>query len=84
MELVTIVGFLAAVCTTISYIPQLIKVMHSKSTRDLSLTTFSLLFLGLSLWLAYGILLKNAPLIAANIITLFFISMILIHKIKYK
>jgi len=83
MDFITVVGFLAAVCTTISYLPQLIKTMHSKRTRDLSLTTFSLLFIGLSLWLAYGILLMDAPLIIANVITLFFISMILIHKIKY-
>ena len=84
MELVIIIGFLAAFCSTISYIPQLLKVMHSKSTKDLSLTTFLLLFLGLSLWLTYGILKRDVPLMAANIITLFFILMILVHKIKYK
>ena len=83
MNFITIIGLLAAFCTTISYIPQLIKTMHSKSTRDLSLTTFSLLFLGLSLWLVYGILLRNLPLIIANTVSIFFISMILIHKIKY-
>ena len=83
MDVTNIVGFTAAFLTTISYIPQVIKVMRSKSTEDLSLATFLLLFLGLSLWLVYGILLKNAPLIVANIITLFFISMILIHKLKY-
>ena len=84
MDVTSIIGFIAAFFTTISYIPQLIKVMRSKSTEDLSLTTFLLLFLGLCLWLVYGILLKNFPLIIANVITLFFISLILIHKIKYK
>ncbi len=84
MDVTNIVGFTAAFLTTISYIPQVIKVMRSKSTEDLSLATFLLLFLGLSLWLVYGILLKNFPLIIANVITLFFISLILIHKIKYK
>ena len=84
MDVTNIVGFTAAFLTTISYIPQVIKVMRSKSTEDLSLTTFLLLFLGLCLWLVYGILLKNFPIIIANIITLFFISLILIHKIKYK
>ena len=84
MDVTSIIGFIAAFFTTISYIPQLIKVMRSKSTEDLSLATFLLLFLGLSLWLVYGILLKNFPLIIANVITLFFISLILIHKIKYK
>ena len=84
MDVTSIIGFTAAFLTTISYIPQVIKVMRSKSTEDLSLATFLLLFLGLSLWLVYGILLKNFPLIIANVITLFFISLILIHKIKYK
>ncbi|HJZ19157.1 MAG TPA: SemiSWEET transporter [Candidatus Nanoarchaeia archaeon] len=84
MNLTIIVGFFAGALTTVSYIPQAIKVWKSKSTKDLSLITFLLLILGLSLWLTYGILLKDLPLIIANAVAISLIFVILLHKLKYK
>ena len=83
MDFVTIIGLLGAFCTTVAYFPQAFKVIKTKRTRDLSLLMYILIFFGLSFWLAYGILLRSAPLIIANTITLVTTSVILIMKLKY-
>ncbi|MFA5271457.1 MAG: SemiSWEET transporter [Candidatus Omnitrophota bacterium] len=78
-----IVGVAAGVLTTAAFLPQLIRVVKTKHTKDLSLITFSLFSLGVSLWLIYGILLKELPIILANAFTLVFAILIVIMKIKY-
>ncbi|MFH1380977.1 MAG: SemiSWEET transporter [Candidatus Omnitrophota bacterium] len=82
-DYITIVGLIAAICTTIAFFPQIIMVYRTKQTRDLSLPTFLLLTTGIFLWLLYGILLGNFPIILANAITLIGCLYILIMKIKY-
>ncbi|MEM2121150.1 MAG: SemiSWEET transporter [Candidatus Woesearchaeota archaeon] len=84
MNFITIIGFLAAACSTISFLPQAIKTIRTKSTKDLSLGTYFLITTGISLWLIYGILLKDLPIITANGIALVFAMTILIMIIKYK
>ncbi|MBU4299099.1 SemiSWEET transporter [Patescibacteria group bacterium] len=81
---ITIIGLVAATCTTISFAPQAIKIIKTKHTKDLSLAMYLILTMGIFLWLVYGILIKNLPIIIANTITLLFSSTILILKIKYK
>ncbi len=66
----TIIGMLAATLTMFSFIPQIIKVLKNKSAKDVSLITILQLSLGVSLWIAYGIHLKNFIIIVANTITL--------------
>jgi MtN3 and saliva related transmembrane protein len=80
----TIIGLLAATCTTFSFLPQAVKVIRTKQTKDLSLVMYSVFTLGVFLWLMYGILVKDAPLIIANIITFILAAIILIMKIRYK
>lgn len=84
MNFIEIIGLFAAACTTSAYIPQAVKVMRTKHTKDLSLGMYILIVIGLFSWLAYGIFMKNLPLILANSITLIFASITLILKIKYK
>ena len=84
MDLFTIIGLVAAVCTTISFVPQAIRIIKTKHTKDLSLTMYSILTTGVFLWLAYGILVKDLPIILANGITLIFTATILFLIIKYK
>ncbi len=84
MDLFTIIGLMAATCTTISFLPQAIKTIRTKQTKDLSLAMYSILTIGIFLWLVYGIVIKDLPLIIANVITLLFTSTILILKIKHK
>jgi len=75
---------MAAVLTTISFVPQAIKTIKSRHTKDLSLFMYAILTTGVFLWFVYGILLMNAPLMLANGITLLFTATILVMKIKYK
>ncbi len=79
-----IIGTVAAVLTTISFVPQ---VWHSFKTRDvsgISLPMYSLFTIGVALWLVYGILLGAWPLIVANGITLCLAGAILQMKLTFK
>lgn len=75
-------GYLAAFCTTIAFIPQAVKVYKTKHTKDISLGMFTLLIAGFILWLWYGILLISYPIILANAITIIIAIYILITKVK--
>jgi len=75
-------GFFAAFCTTIAFIPQVIKVYKSKHTKDISLGMFLLLSLGIVLWIGYGLMIKSYPVVIANSITIILAGYILITKIK--
>ena len=78
------IGTVAAVLTTISFVPQ---VWHSFKTRDvsgISLPMYSIFTVGIALWLVYGILLQAWPLIFANGITLFLAGSILQMKLRFK
>jgi MtN3 and saliva related transmembrane protein len=63
------IGLLAAILTTAAYVPQAYKTIKTRSTGDLSMITFSTLFIGVIMWLIYGILIGDIPLILANIVT---------------
>lgn len=84
MVLSEIVGFIAATLTTLAYLPQVIKTWKSKSAADLSLGLFSILTTGVFLWLVYGIMIGNGPIIASNIITLLLTGSMLYFKLRYK
>jgi MtN3 and saliva related transmembrane protein len=78
------IGFLVTFCTTISFLPQAIKVYKSKSTKDISLYMFLIFTIGTFCWLIYGIVISSVPIMIANTITLILSFFILIYKIKYK
>jgi MtN3 and saliva related transmembrane protein len=83
MELITVLGLIAATLTTISFLPQAIKTSRTKHTKGLSLGMYSVLTTGVLLWIIYGILIRDLPLILANGITLIFTVTILFLIIKY-
>jgi MtN3 and saliva related transmembrane protein len=80
---IEIIGSLAAVLTTISWLPQALKTLRTRQTRDISLYAQIMLFIGIFLWLAYGVLITSWPLIGANIVTLVLVGTILTMKIRY-
>jgi MtN3 and saliva related transmembrane protein len=82
MSSVTILGLVAGCCTTLAYLPQVIKAWRTRSTRDISLGMFLLLVGGMALWLAYGILLGDLPLIVSNAVTFAFAATILYFKLR--
>jgi len=84
MTLTTIIGLVAAFCTTASFLPQAIQTIRTKNTSGISLSMYSLFAVGTLFWLIYGIADSNSPVIIANGITLVFAVIILIYKIIYK
>ena len=78
------IGSLAAVCTTLCWVPQALKIIREKQTQGISLVTQVVFTLGIALWLAYGLLLHNWPILLANAITLVFSLVILILKVRYR
>lgn len=79
-----LIGMVAAVLTTVAYVPQVAKIYRTKSARDVSFRMFSLLAVGVALWLVYGIMMRSAPLIFANFVTLVLSLTVLGLKIKYE
>ncbi len=84
MELTQIIGNIAAICTTWAFVPQVLQVIKTKDTKSISLWMYIFFIFWVSMWLIYGILIKELPIILANIFTLSLASIILAYKIKYK
>ena len=80
---IKLIGCAAATCTPVAYAPQFIKVWRTRSARDISLVMFLVMVLGIALWLTYGLLSGDAPLIVANAITMLLAGGILFMKLKY-
>jgi len=78
------VGSVAALCTTLCWLPQSIKIIREKRTEGISLITQSVFTFGTALWATYGLLLNNRPVLYANTVTLVFALTILILKIRYR
>lgn len=83
MVLVDVVGYVAASCTTLAFLPQALKAIRDKDTQSLSLGMYVLFTVGVVLWLAYGILKDDYAITLANAITVIFSLAILITKIRY-
>jgi MtN3 and saliva related transmembrane protein len=77
------IGSVAAVCTTIAFLPQLIRVWRRKSANDISLSMFLLFSFGVACWLVYGIGIGSWPITAANTVTLALALAILALKLRY-
>lgn len=80
---IDVIGYLAATMTTISFLPQLIRVVKLRSARDISLGMFLIFSLGTTFWLAYGLLVHSAPVAAANAVTLALSVSILVLKLRF-
>jgi MtN3 and saliva related transmembrane protein len=75
---VSIVGFLAATASTISFSPQAWKIIKSRDTEGLSSISYAITATAFALWLAYGVMLRSWPLILSNGICLALSSFILV------
>ena len=79
-----ILGIMAGTLTTISFIPQAVKIYKTKDAKNLSIATFCIFSCGVFLWLIYGIVTREWPIILANGVTLILILLIIVMKIKYR
>ena len=79
-----IVGLIAGICTSISLLPQLIKLLKNKKAEDISLFYLIILFIGLGLWIWYGVLRDDIPIMVTNGFSLIINGIIIVLGIKYK
>ncbi len=83
MTAIEILGLTAGTITSITFLPQVVKIWQTKSAKDLSLSMLLLLILGVSMWLAYGILVKDAAIIYTNSMVFIMSLIMLFFKWKY-
>lgn len=77
------IGYVAAILTTLSFVPQAIKIIRSKDTRGISLGMYAVFTVGVAFWLAYGVVLGSWPMILSNIVTFALAMTILGLKLRY-
>lgn len=82
--MLSIIGFMAALLTTAAYIPQAIKTIRTKQTKDISLWMYVMMSVGIVLWLLYGLYNMDWPIILANCVTILLVIPILVIKITSK
>jgi MtN3 and saliva related transmembrane protein len=82
MNIVDWIGYAAATLTTLSFVPQAWLSFRSRDVSGISLGMYSSFTIGIALWLLYGLLLRQWPLIVANSITLLLASAILALKLR--
>jgi MtN3 and saliva related transmembrane protein len=79
-----IIGYLAAVLTTLSFVPQAWHTFRTRDVSGISLGMYSAFTLGVALWLVYGLLLGAWPIVLANVITLALAAAILVMKLRFR
>lgn len=84
MQLSEFIGYVAAVLTTASFVPQAVHTFKTKDVRGISLTMYSTFVVGITLWLVYGVMLNAWPIVLANTVTLTLAVAILTMKLKYR
>lgn len=77
-----IIGIIAAILTTSGFIPQVYKIYKEKNAKGVSLTMYLILFIGVLLWLVYGILIGSLSIIIANSVTALLQLCVIIFKLK--
>jgi MtN3 and saliva related transmembrane protein len=77
MDSVTVLGLIVAAFTTASFVPQVVKTWRSGSSEDLSLGMYGLFAVGITLWLIYGALIRDLPIVLANGVTLVLVVAVL-------
>ena len=78
-----LIGLVAGTLTTAAFVPQVIKTIKLRETKDISLLMYAIFCIGLVLWLTYGIINQDLAIILANSITLVLSLIVLSFKIKY-
>ncbi|HMS33430.1 MAG TPA: SemiSWEET transporter [Ignavibacteria bacterium] len=83
MDKTLIIGLVAASFTTFAFLPQSLRAIRTKHTKDLSLPMLIMLEIGVVIWIIYGSLISDIPLLAANTISFIFVTITLVLKIRH-
>lgn len=81
MTLTDLLGYCAASLTTLSFLPQALLTLRTRNVAGISLGMYSAFTLGVALWLVYGLVLGQWPIVVANALTLLLASVILVMKV---
>jgi MtN3 and saliva related transmembrane protein len=81
--MITALGLLAALLTTVAFLPQVLHTLATRDTRGISLRMYVIFVAGVLLWLIYGLLTRDLPLIVANAVTLVLAGTILYLKLRH-
>ena len=84
MQLENFIGTAGGIVSSVTFLPQVIKIWKTKSAQDLSMMTLFFLILNVSLWLTYGLLKTDFPLIITNSIVLTMILIMVYFKLKFR
>lgn len=84
MASIEILGLVAGTITSITFLPQVIKIWQTRSAKDLSIMMLLLLMLGVILWLIYGLVIMSAAIIYTNSMVLAMSLIMLYFKLKFK
>jgi MtN3 and saliva related transmembrane protein len=84
MSVTEILGLVAGTITSITFLPQVIRLWQTRSVKDLSMVMVLLLTLGTCCWLTYGLLKNDAAIIYTNVMVLIMSLIIFYFKLKYK
>ena len=84
MDTTTLLGLVAGFLTTVAFVPQVHKIWKTRSAKDVSLPTFLAFALGVALWMVYGIVKQEPPIILWNAVTLVLAAAIVAMKLKFR
>ena len=76
------IGIIAGTLTTLAFLPQVLQVLKTRSTQDISLVMYIVFTTGVGFWLLYGILLGAWPVIISNVVTLVLAMIVLVVKLR--
>ena len=84
MDNITIIGLIAGLMTTFSFLPQVIEILKTKDVKSISLLMYGIYICGIVLYIIYGFLINEIVLILANFLSLIFGITMLCLKLRYK
>ena len=83
MSMIAVLGLAAGFCTTVAFVPQVLKTWQTRHTKDISLVMFLIYVSGLILWVVYGLAIGDVPIIVSNVVTFALAGTILYFKLRY-
>jgi MtN3 and saliva related transmembrane protein len=84
MQIAQIIGLAAGTITSITFLPQVIRIWKTRSAKDLSMLMMIMLIIGTLLWLSYGLMIRDAAIIYTNSMVLTMSMIMMFFKLKYK
>lgn len=79
----TVVGMIAGLCTTAAFVPQVVRIIKTRHTADLSLAMYAIFVAGTLLWLAYGLMIGSLPVVIYNLLTSLLAGAVLVMKLRF-